>query len=512
MRSLFRVFQKTRFFFCGKELSPFNEARYHALLEGLEIIEITLSGLVVDNEKYRLDSEFFSKKFTHTYTRIKSNPYIRLIDAIEILTDFHANGSYESIAQVFELLDSKNYAYMIRSTDLESNNFTDNVKYITEKAYNYLNKSKLFGGELIINKIGSPGKSYLCPNLDVPMSLGMNLFMIRLRKNIDFDEKYLWVYLNSKYGNAMIMRKVNGTVPLTIDKEAIKSLYISKFDKFFYQKISSIVELSETNKIKFKFKYTQAENLLLETLGLNNFQPSTENTNIKSFSESFLNSGRLDAEYYQPKYEEIIKIIQAKQYQTLGSLVNIYKSIEPGSDAYQDTGIPFIRVSNLAKFGLSQPEIYLDEVLYKDIKMPKKDMILLSKDGSVGIAYKVTEDLYGITSGAILHLIITNKIILADYLTLMLNSIIVKLQAERDAGGSIIQHWKLSEIEQVLIPIIDLDTQQKIADLVQQSFALKQQSEQLLDIAKRAVEIAIEQNEDVAMQFIQENTQEVYLS
>ena len=118
MRSLFRVFQKTRFFFCGKELSPFNEARYHALLEGLEIIEITLSGLVVDNEKYRLDSEFFSKKFTHTYTRIKSNPYIRLIDAIEILTDFHANGSYESIAQVFELLDSKNYAYMIRSTDL----------------------------------------------------------------------------------------------------------------------------------------------------------------------------------------------------------------------------------------------------------------------------------------------------------------------------------------------------------------------------------------------------------
>lgn len=78
------------------------------------------------------------------------------------------------------------------------------------------------------------------------------------------------------------------------------------------------------------------------------------------------------------------------------------------------------------------------------------------------------------------------------------------MQAERDAGGSILQHWKPSEIEQVEIPIIDIQIQEKIASLVSESFTLKKQSEQLLKTAKRAVEIAIEENEDAAIAFIKQ--------
>ena len=58
-----------------------------------------------------------------------------------------------------------------------------------------------------------------------------------------------------------------------------------------------------------------------------------------------------------------------------------------------------------------------------------------------------------ITSGALLHLTIKNPDeILPDYLTMVLNSPIVQLQAERDTNGAIIQHWKPSEIEKVVIP------------------------------------------------------------
>ena len=76
------------------------------------------------------------------------------------------------------------------------------------------------------------------------------------------------------------------------------------------------------------------------------------------------------------------------------------------------------------------------------------------------------------------------------------------MQAERDAGGSIIQHWKPSEIEEVIIPKLPLDHQKKISDRIQQSFKLKKQSEQLLEVAKKAVEIAIEQNEATAIDYI----------
>lgn len=45
------------------------------------------------------------------------------------------------------------------------------------------------------------------------------------------------------------------------------------------------------------------------------------------------------------------------------------------------------------------------------------------------------------------------------------------------------------------IPCIDDNTQTKIAALVKESFSQKSESERLLEAAKRAVEIAIEQDE-----------------
>ena len=70
------------------------------------------------------------------------------------------------------------------------------------------------------------------------------------------------------------------------------------------------------------------------------------------------------------------------------------------------------------------------------------------------------EDSEVITSRPILHLTVKDvNEILPDYLVLVINSSIVRLQAERDAGGSIIQHWKPSEIGDVLIPIFDIQMQ-----------------------------------------------------
>ena len=107
-----------------------------------------------------------------------------------------------------------------------------------------------------------------------------------------------------------------------------------------------------------------------------------------------------------------------------------------------------------------------------------------------------------ISSSGILHLTVKDNAVLPDYLTLVLNSKIVRLQAERSAGGSIIQHWKQSEIENVSIPILPMPSQQKIAAKVRESFALRAESKRLLDLAKHAVEVAIERGEDSAMEEI----------
>ena len=193
-------------------------------------------------------------------------------------------------------------------------------------------------------------------------------------------------------------------------------------------------------------------------------------------------------------------------------IVSITKSIEPGSNAYQEDGIPFVRVSDISKFGILRPEIKVNPEIIEDISKLylKKDTILLSKDGSVGIAYKVEKDEEMITSGALLHLNVKNKEeVLTDYLTLVLNSSIVQLQAERDSNGAIIQHWKPSEIENVIIPIANIEIQKEIASKVQKSFKLRRNSEQLLEYAKKSVEIAIEKNEDEAVSWLNDRINEM---
>lgn len=154
---------------------------------------------------------------------------------------------------------------------------------------------------------------------------------------------------------------------------------------------------------------------------------------------------------------------------------------------------------------MGQPEIYLSKNVVENVETlyPQKDTILFSKDGSVGIAYKLAENKKIITSGALLHLTVKDKrTVLPDYLTLVLNSNIVQMQAERDSNGAIIQHWKPSEIENVVVPVLEMEQQKKIVELVQKSFALRKQSKQLLEDAKSAVEMAIEQGEKTALTWL----------
>lgn len=236
--------------------------------------------------------------------------------------------------------------------------------------------------------------------------------------------------------------------------------------------------------------------VLLHEVGIISNDAKVKVSNVvcscKKLSDSFLASGRLDAEYYQPKYDLLFEKLKGFPTATIKEIATIQKSIEPGSDAYQEEGIPFIRVANLSKFGLSNSDVKLDTTQFADTIRPQKDTILLSKDGSVGIAYKMEETQDVITSSAILHLQLTTPNVLPDYLTLVLNSIVVKLQAERDAGGSIIQHWKPSEIEHVIIPILPMNEQQMIANKVKQSFKMREDAQDLLLQAKCIIETAIE--------------------
>lgn len=340
-------------------------------------------------------------------------------------------------------------------------------------------------------------------------ALSRDLILLRTKNIKQINKYFLWAFLHSKYGQDLLWRTASQTGQPHLTLPSIGEIGLPRFTDDFENKFESLYKLSIKYKDRSVKAYQEAENYLLKAIGLKGLKLSEENINIKNFKESFLSTGRLDAEYYQPKYEQIISKITAQNHNKLKNLVEIKKSIEPGSNNYTEEGLPFLRVSDYSKFGINEPEKKLSyEFCKQNMELinklkPKKETILFSKDGSVGIAYMLREDMEMITSGAILHLTVKDKkLVLPEYLTLVLNSDIVQMQAERDAGGSIILHWRVNEIEEVVIPIIEYSKQKEIADLVNQSFKLRKQSDTLLKVAKRAVEIAIELDEDTAISFI----------
>lgn len=470
------------------------------MLKGLEVTEVKFS-YVKNFVDFRVDYDTYSKTALEYEAKL-INKKVKSI--AELSSDVQNFGAY-SLCNYIEYVPT-GIPYLQTQNIRENIIHFYNTPFISQEVHEILWKSHCSKGQVLLTMAGAYLGKAAVYDKDFVCSSNQAIAKITLHTD-SINPYFLAAFLNSSYGQFQIQRLKTVTGQPNINMSLIRHIYSVILNDGFQKEIERVVKQGQ-NVFELSFeKYNKANDLLLQEVNALNWQPKEENTSIKKFSKSFAVSGRLDAEYYQPKFDEVLEVIGKAKHKPLGSIASFKKSIEPGSDAYQTEGIPFIRVSDISKFGLSEPEIHLDREIYNDETLkPKKDTILLSKDGSVGIAYKVEKDLDVITSSALLHLTITDKEVLPDYLTLVLNSKLTQMQAERDAGGSIIQHWRPDEIKQVLIPILPMDTQKELVNQIQQSFKLRQESSKLIDIAKQAVEIAIEKDEQTAMKFIKNNT------
>lgn len=461
-------------------------------MDGLECSEIMLSEL---ERTHRIDAEFYSKINIHLAEILLKKKTLLVTECFNV-----SDGNHMSISEHF----SENQIPYYRGGDIY-NFFIEQTPMpltIPEKVYNMpmLKRSHLQKGDILISIVGAIIGNIAMVSSEQKSTCSCKLAILRSKGIIP---EYVAIYLKSKFGQSQIQKFRRGAGQTGLILEDFGQIQICLLSNDFQLLIKERV-----NKVYKMFQcsleqYAQAEQMLLNELAMGDFTPSLEKVATKSFTESFGTSGRLDAEYYQTKYDTLFAKLSAVKTYLLGDLVWIKKSVEPGSNEYLSVGIPFVRVSDLSKYGLSDPEIHLNRIPFAHMNLqPKKDTILLSKDGSVGIAYKVEKDSDIVTSGAILHLVLKTDQFLPDYLTLVLNSLIVKMQAERDAGGSIIQHWKPSEIEKVVIPWLPIDKQEQISYKIQDSFSLRRESKELLEKAKQAVEMAIEKDEKTAMNWL----------
>lgn len=468
-------------------------------MDGLECSEININSLEFSG---RIDSEYYQKKFLRYENAIHEKNSCPMGKLCHFLI-----GPFGSEYDTSTYVDKSDFRY-VRGQDVKPFFLQDtSPRYMNESDYLRLSKYALKENDILISVVGTLGNASIVQSKELPAIFSCKSTVVRVD---NIDPFFLLSYLNSKYGQQLLLRKERGAIQKGLNLDDLKVLDVPVFSKNFQSFVHRFTYTAPNLMNKGNLLYEATQNELLALLNYIPEKISSKTISEKKLSESWGVSGRLDAEYYQPKYDDLFTILSKQNAKPLGKIVSTMKSIEPGSEYYGDTGIPFIRVSDVSITGIDNPSIMIPENIEPNIDRlyPPKDTILFSKDGSVGIAFKITEDMKAITSSALLHLRVNNTSeILPDYLTLVLNSEIVQLQAERDASGAIIQHWKPSDIEKVVIPILPYDIQLEITKKVQQSFSLRRKADNLIQIAVKAVEIAIEQSEEIASKWLRENAE-----
>lgn len=349
-------------------------------------------------------------------------------------------------------------------------------------------------GDMVITKGGTVGTTALLSDDSSRYALCRDLIVVRssvlpIRRAIS-----IMLFLISKYGRFQLLRGKSQQVQPHLTIPLVKNLLVP--DLAMENAVDCYLISTDYFK-KAESLYSQAENMLLEELGLRNLQPKYEFSYTASLSKAF-GARRVDAEYFQPSYENLTrKLTEAVVVKPLKYfLLDIKKGIEVGGEQYQEKGKPFIRVSNLSVNGLIEREQkYIDETLYAELAgeyEPRVGELLLTKDATPGIAYVLKEPIKGVIAGGILRLTVDETRINKEYLALCINSLIGKLQIERDGGGSVIKHWRPEQIKKLTIPLLPRHTQQGIGSLVQQSHEARRKAKDLLEEAKRKVEEAVE--------------------
>lgn len=445
-------------------------------------------------EARRFEPEFFLPKYLEQEKLLGGQKTILLKDCLS----FSNGRAYDS-----EEFSPIGDIYVAKIGDVTNKRDFNMWEKVSKEHFNKKNAGYLKHNDILMTLTGDPpdvGKVQLIYT-PIEQKLSWNQRVARLRfkkQNSVISAEFLFTILSSKYCRDHVERFAKGIRQRNVGNDAVRDMKIPILPQSFQIQIEKIVQSAYEKQTQSKQLYKQAEEMLLKELDLLDYKPE----HILSFETTKREADeaeRIDAEYFQPKYGEIIKKIENYKngWDFVENIVNWKKGVEVGSEAYQQDGMSFGRVADFSVNGIQKTSKKISKELYQELKKDyqiKQDDILFTKDGTIGLSYVAKEEFEIILSGAFLRLSIKEKYqtFEKECLSLIFNSIICKMQVEKLSGGAIIAHLKPSDFEKFKIPLIKPQIQKQIAKKIQESHKLRKESKELLETARRRVEEEIE--------------------
>ncbi len=351
----------------------------------------------------------------------------------------------------------------------------------------------------MVSVVGTLGNSALVEPKHIPAIFSCKNTVLRTK---GIDPRYLIAYLNSSYGRSLLMRKERGAVQKGLNLDDLKSLLVFSPEKLMQAQIAQVHQLAGQAEKNSKNALAKAEEKLLEALGIASWKPPEPLSYVLPSSKAFA-AGRLDAQHFQPRFKALTDFIAAtgQGAQLSDWLSENKRGKQP---QYADDGLQVVNSKHVLR-----GEVRLDEdnrkATFRDGDLLIHPGDVLMNGTGVGTIGRAAPYLH---TGAVIpdnHVTILRpkKGLDAVYLSVFLNSTAGQWQVEQRLRGSSGQiELYPNDIAQFKIWIAPTSVQADIRRAVEMSHEQKQRATQLLDAAKRAVEIAIEDSEEAALQYL----------
>jgi hypothetical protein len=456
-------------------------------LEGLEISEVKFSEML---SMSRFDSEYFRPLFIKLQKRLEILPHTTLgakscFVAGPFGSEFHVENYEEQSG--FRYIRGKD----VKSFFVENG---DNV-YIPENDYTRLSEHSVKADDVLISVVGTLGNACIATSDDLPAIFSCKSTIIR---KPEVNPYYLVSFLNSAPGKTLLLRNARGTVQLGLNLPDLRQLLIPLFSKNFQVVTEATIRKAQTCLRDSKSAFAQAEQTLLRALGLESWQPPEPLTYTRRASDAFT-AGRLDADYFAPRVAELLHKLEEPGL-TIGAVaptrherfvpnkVEEFSYIEIG-DIQGDGTASNSRLSSSEAPSRATQHVRAGDVLTSTVRPIRRlsAVVTLEQDGFV------------CSSGfVVLHPQAVPAEVLLTYLRL---PPICELM---DLHTSASLYPAISETDLLALPFHPVTTsaEKEIVHAVQSAHTTRRQAHALLDAAKRAVEIAIEHNEQAALEYL----------
>ena len=438
----------------------------------------------------------------------------------------------------------------------------DDKVFVSKQDAVTLSKNRIQNGDVVITRTGANAGD--CALFDSPDQAvaSSHTFIVRSKS---WSHPYLVAFLNSKYGRTQILRARYGAAQPEVAPYYLRGIWIPKLGQKMDDCIAMFFRNSQQKRREMQTLQVQASQTLLRALGLENWQPPEPLTYTRRASEAFA-AGRFDSEYFAPRVAQLLaklgadgltigdvaparheafdpKAPQARHIPAQGNALGIRSHKEqalkgrlnPGEISRPDGALSSITPEPRAlpwagigqAVGLEASAVASDTFQYIEIggmrgdgtatseatptaeapsrasqRVRGNDIITSTVRPIRRLSAIITPDQDGhvCSSGFV---VLTPTGIAPEVLLTYLRLPVVCELMDLHTSASLYPAISERDILQLPIPKIDGATTAAITQSIRAAHAARQEAQSLLERAKRAVEIAIEQGEAAGMTFLE---------